>query len=93
MRCLDFRTGEIKWNKLGLGRGWVIVADGQLIALGDHGELFLARATPEKYVEVSRCTVLDRDRLTWSAPVVSGGRLFVRNEDALVALDLTGKEK
>jgi hypothetical protein len=42
---------------------------------------------------VSRCTVLDRDKLTWSAPVVSGGRLFIRNENALVALDLTGKKK
>ncbi len=93
LRCLDFRTGEVKWNKPGLGRGWVIVADGQLIALGDHGELFLAKATPEEYVEVSRCTVLDPDKLTWSAPVVSGGRLFIRNENALVALDLTGKEK
>ena len=93
LRCLDFRTGEARWNKPGLGRGWVIVADGQLIALGDHGELFLAKATPKKYIEVSRCTVLDRDKLTWSAPVVSGGRLFIRNEDALVALDLTGKEK
>jgi hypothetical protein len=59
----------------------------------DHGELFLAKANPEKYVEVSRCTVLDRDKLTWSAPVVSGGRLFIRNENALVALDLTGKKK
>jgi outer membrane protein assembly factor BamB len=93
LRCLDFRTGEVKWNKVGLGRGWVIVADGQLIALGDHGELFLARATPKAYVEVSRCTVLDRDKLTWSAPVVSGGRLFIRNENALVALDLTGKAR
>jgi len=37
--------------------------------------------------------VLDRDKLTWSAPVVSGGRLFIRNENALVALDLAGKEK
>jgi outer membrane protein assembly factor BamB len=93
LRCLDFRTGEVKWDKLGLGRGWVIVADGQLIALGDHGDLFLAKATPKEYAEVSRCTVLDRDKLTWSAPVVSGGRLFIRNENALVALDLTGKEK
>jgi outer membrane protein assembly factor BamB len=91
--CLDFRTGEVKWDKTGLGRGWVIVADGHLIALGDHGELFFAKATPKEYAEVSRCDVLDKDKLTWSAPVVSGGRLYVRNEDALVALDLTGKEK
>jgi outer membrane protein assembly factor BamB len=91
--CLDFRTGELKWNKPGLGRGWVIVANGQLIARGDHGELFLAKATPKEYIEVSQCTVLDPDKLTWSAPVVSGGRLFIRNENALVALDLIGKEQ
>jgi outer membrane protein assembly factor BamB len=91
LRCVDFRTGEVKWDKLGLGRGWVIVADGHLIAQGDHGELFLAKASPTKYTEVSRCEVLDRDKLTWSAPVVSGGRLFIRNENALLALDLTGK--
>ena len=93
LRCRDFRTGEAQWDRLGLGRGWVLVAGGQLIALGDHGELFLAKATPRKYVEVSRCTVLGRDQLTWSAPVVSGGRLFIRNENAIVALDLTGKKK
>jgi outer membrane protein assembly factor BamB len=93
LRCLDFRTGEVKWDKPGVGRGWVIVADGHLIAVGDHGELFLAKATPKEYAEVSHCEVLDRDKLTWSAPVVSGGRLFVRNENALVALDLSGKGK
>jgi hypothetical protein len=37
--------------------------------------------------------VLDRDQLTWSAPVVSGGRLFIRNENARVALDLTGTKQ
>jgi hypothetical protein len=92
-RCLDFRTGEAQWDRLGLGRGWVLVAGGQLIALGDHGERFLAKATAQKYVEGSRCTVRDRDQLTGSAPVVSGGRLFIRNENARVALDLTGTKQ
>jgi outer membrane protein assembly factor BamB len=93
LRCVDFRTGEVKWDKIGFGRGWVIIAGGQLIALGDHGELSLAKATPKEYVEVSRCEVLNRDKLTWSAPVVSGGRLFVRNENALVALDVADSGK
>jgi outer membrane protein assembly factor BamB len=93
LRCVDFQTGEVKWDKPGLGKGSVALADGQLIALGDHGELVLAKATPAGYTEVSRCQVFDKSILTWTVPVVSGGRLFVRHENGLVALDLSGKGK
>jgi hypothetical protein len=71
----------------------VVIADGQLIALGDHGELVLAKATPTGYAEVSRFQAFDKGILTWTVPVVSGGRLFVRHENSLVALDLSGKGK
>jgi outer membrane protein assembly factor BamB len=93
LRCIDFETGKVLWDKTGLGRGSLIIADGRLIILSDHGELALAKATPDKYVEVSRCLILDKEKLSWSVPVLSGGRLFVRNENTLVALDLTGKGK
>jgi outer membrane protein assembly factor BamB len=94
LRCVDFETGKVKWDQTGLGKGSVlVVADGRLIALGDHGQLVLARATPEGYSEISRCQVFDKDRLTWTVPVLSGGRLFVRHENGLVALDLTDKGK
>lgn len=88
LRCVDFQTGEVKWDKIGLGRGSLVVADGHLIALGEGGELILAAATPSEYREVSRCQIFPAQTLTWTVPVVSGGRLFVRHENALVALDL-----
>jgi outer membrane protein assembly factor BamB len=93
LRCVDFRTGAVKWDKPGLGRGSLVVADGHLIALGDHGQLLLAKAVPDRYTQVSRCQVFDREMLTWTVPVVSGGRLFVRSENALLALDLGGRGK
>jgi hypothetical protein len=94
LRCVEFETGKVKWDQTGLGKGsLLVVADGRLIALGDHGQLVFARATPEGYSEISRCQVFDKDRLTWTVPVLSGGRLFVRHENALVALDLSGKGK
>jgi hypothetical protein len=91
LRCVDFETGDVKWDRLGLGRGSLVIADGHLILLGEHGELVLARATPTAYTEVSRCQILDPETLTWTAPVVSGGRLFVRHENALLALDVSGQ--
>jgi outer membrane protein assembly factor BamB len=93
LRCVDFETGKIKWDKIGVGKGSLVVADGHLIVLSDHGELVLANATPEKFTEVSRCQVFDKEKLTWTVPVLSGGRLFVRHENGLVALDLAGAGK
>jgi outer membrane protein assembly factor BamB len=93
LRCVDFKTGRIQWDKVGVGKGSLVIADGQLIILGDHGQLVLARATPDKYTEVSRCQVFDKDTLTWTVPVVSGGRLFVRSQYSLLALDVGAKAK
>src|SRR5262249_24099504 len=93
LRCVDFKTGKVRWDKNGLGKGTVVIADGQLIVLGDHGELVLAKATPEQYIEISRCRVLDKEKLSWIVPVVSNGRLYVRNEYTLKAFDLRGTGK
>jgi outer membrane protein assembly factor BamB len=91
LRCVDFKTGEVKWDQADLGRGTALVADGQLIVLGDKGQLILARASADGYHEISRCQVFDRNTLTWTVPVVSGGRLFVRSEYALKTYDVSGK--
>ena len=88
LRCVDFETGKVQWDKIGLGRGSLVLADGQLILLGEDGDLVLARATPAGYTEVNRCRLFEPGTLTWTTPVVSGGRLFVRHENALLALDL-----
>jgi hypothetical protein len=42
--------------------------------------------TPEGYQESGRITPLGGQ--SWTAPIVSGGKLFVRNKTGLVCLDL-----
>jgi outer membrane protein assembly factor BamB len=91
LRCLDLSTGRVKWDKAGLGRASLIVADGHLIILGDDGQLVLARPDPGAYTEVSRCQVFDPGTLTLTVPVASGGRLFIRAENTLLALELRGQ--
>jgi outer membrane protein assembly factor BamB len=88
LRCVDFATGKLVWDKLGFGRGSLTIADGNLVLLGDHGQLALAKASPKGFSEISRKQLFDEKILTWTVPVVSGGRLFVRHENELVALDL-----
>jgi outer membrane protein assembly factor BamB len=93
LRCVDFQTGNIRWDKTGLGRGSVVVADAHLILLGDDGQLVLANADPANYQEICRCQVFEPGTLTWIVPVLSDGRLFVRSQYALVALDLASRRK
>jgi outer membrane protein assembly factor BamB len=93
LRCVDFQTGKVKWDKTGLGRGTLLVANDNLIILGDHGQLVLAKATPAAYTQVSRCQVFNEETLTWTVPVLSNGRLFIRSQDSLLAIDLRGSAK
>ena len=93
-RSIDFLSGEENWstgaaksrrggdqgeNGPHVGHATVIVADDKLILLNDTGELILARATPARYVELGRVTVLGGE-IGWTQPALHRGRLFVRNQ-------------
>ena len=88
LRCVDVQTGKVLWDNIGVGMGNVLVADGNLIVLGERGQLVLAKATPTAYSEISRVQAFDEETLTWTAPVLSGGRLFLRHQNGLAAFDL-----
>lgn len=77
LTCLDFSTGEIKWQERGLGCGSLMIADGKLILLGESGTLALAKATPESYQEISRSKFLEGR--CWTVPVLCGKRIYGRN--------------
>lgn len=70
-----------------VGHAAVIAADGKLILLNDTGELILARATAERYVELGRASVLGGE-ICWTQPTLSRGRVFVRNQSRAVCIYL-----
>jgi outer membrane protein assembly factor BamB len=77
LKCLDLRTGEVKWQQPGFGAGNVILAGQHLIALSDDGHLALVEATPAAYREVARFKALDGK--CWTTPALANGRLYVRS--------------
>lgn len=85
LRCVDWATGETKWDQRGTGRGNVLLADGQLIVLTEKGDLLLADASPAAFTEKSRWKALEGT--CWTAPVLANGILYLRNESKLMALD------
>ncbi len=58
LRCVELKTGKVKWEKDRFGCASLLLADGQIVALTEDGDLVLIDATPDGYKEKSRATVL-----------------------------------
>ncbi len=87
--CQDFATGDVKWesNRRAIGNGSLIAADGMLYCLSEKGIAALVAASPEKYQEKGRFTLPQQSEhrkpngKVWTVPVVSGGRLYLRDQE------------
>jgi outer membrane protein assembly factor BamB len=88
LTCMNFHTGEVQWEKHGFDIGSVLLVNDHLIIYGANGLLALAEANPTKYVEKSRFPFSAQKRACWSVPVVSNGRLYVRDQVKLVCFDV-----
>jgi outer membrane protein assembly factor BamB len=86
LKCIVAETGEQKWVHRGYGKGSLILADGLLYILSDQGQIILAEATPAGFQEKGKIKVMEGK--TWTAPVLSHGRLYLRDEDEMIVLDV-----
>lgn len=87
LKCIRAATGEESWAKRGgLGKGSLIFADGRLIVLTESGKLLLLEATADAYRETAAARVLSGR--CWTSPTLADGRLYLRNREELVCLDL-----
>jgi outer membrane protein assembly factor BamB len=92
LTCLDFDTGEVRWQQPGLGQGTLIVAGGKLIVLSESGELVIANALPAAFNEIARARLLHGR--CWVAPALANGRLYVKdNRGELVCVDVRPETK
>jgi outer membrane protein assembly factor BamB len=86
LTCMDFRTGKVAWKERGFEKGSLLIADGHLIVLGEQGLLAIAPATPEGFREKASFP-FSADKC-WTAPVVAGGLLYLRDEKQIACYDL-----
>jgi outer membrane protein assembly factor BamB len=85
LKCVDLKTGTVKWEQAGFGSGNVILAGAKLVALSDDGQVVLAAADPSAYKELGRTKAIAGK--CWSTPALSDGRLFVRSTKEGARLD------
>ncbi len=88
LTCLEFATGKAMWRDRSVGKGSVTYADGHLYLQGENNLVGLAEATPAGYREKGRFEIPDKGQPSWAHPVISDGRLYVRNQDTLLVYDI-----
>lgn len=93
---LDFQTGDVRWDERASGRrapkGSVALADGRLYYRTEDGPVLLIEPSPKEYLERGRFEQPDRsDKPAWAHPVIANGKLYLRDQDMLLAYDVTAK--
>jgi hypothetical protein len=100
-RCVEFATGRLMWNRderwrphSGLqpsvyGRGSAILADDRLFVLGEGGKLGLFTLNTQRAEELCAWQVPQLHYPCWTAPVLARKRLYLRDENQLICLDVS----
>jgi len=88
LTAMRFDTGDVAWRDRSVGKGSVVFADDRLYLFSEQGVVGLAEASPDGYREHGRFTIETGRLPTWSHPVVSGGKLFIRDQDSIYAYNV-----
>lgn len=86
LRCVELKTGVVRWSQDHFGAGTVLLAGGKLLVLTEKGELLIAPASPDGFKPSSRAQVLPFESRAY--PAVSDGFFYARSKDKLICADL-----
>jgi outer membrane protein assembly factor BamB len=91
LTAMHFDTGKVAWRDRSIGKGSLVYADERLYAYSEQGVVGLVEPTPQGYREHGRFRISTGRLPTWAHPVVSGGKLFIRDQDTLYAYDVAAR--
>lgn len=96
LRCIDLASGELKWSVGGFGRGSCVLVGTNLLVITERGELVLAEANTNSYVELGRFQAIpdfhtDFNKC-WNVLSVSDGQVYVRSTAYAARYDLAVPE-
>jgi outer membrane protein assembly factor BamB len=86
LACLDLKTGKRVWKKGRYGFGQLLLVGDTLLIQAENGVIHLVRATPQGPTPLAKMPALSGR--AWNEPVVSHGRLLVRNPAEAVCYEL-----
>lgn len=91
LTAMKFLTGEVTWRDRSVGKGSVIYAEGHLYCQGENGAIGLVEVSPDSYKEKSRFQIARGEFPMWTLPVISNGRLYIRDQDTLYSYNVKAR--
>jgi outer membrane protein assembly factor BamB len=91
---VEMATGKIAWGperNEGRDSAAIAYADGRIYFRYQDGLMILVEATPEGYREHGSFAIPDVEKPSWPHPVISGGKLYLREQDTLYAYDIRAR--
>jgi outer membrane protein assembly factor BamB len=89
--CLDVESGEASWGPekgAGHGSAGLIYVDGHIIYRWQSGHLGLVEASEGGYKLKGSFMPKHQEKESWAHPVISGGKLYLREQDKLMCYGL-----
>jgi outer membrane protein assembly factor BamB len=89
--CVNMKTGEFAWQPgrgPGSGSAAIVYADGDLYFRYQNGVMALIEATPQRYNLKGEFTIASRRGESWPHPVISDGKLYLRDQEVLLCYDV-----
>ena len=98
-KCQNLLTGEAKWESEKLNQtGSLTFAGGRLYIYGQNdGTVVLVEPSTKEWVETGRFKIPETTKIErqsgkiWTHPVVSNGKLFLRDFDLVFCFDVSSK--
>lgn len=91
LKCIEMRTGQVKWAAPGFGRGGLLMVGDYLMALTEKCDLVLAQVNTNAYVEVGRFRALPAfntdNNKCWNVPAIADGKAYLRSTSWGAAYD------
>ncbi len=106
LRGVRIETGEILWSSnqavtgerpQGSETGFIVKHEDKFVIFNELGQLIFCKLSPAGYQELSRTMVLKPTnnafgrQVLWCAPAFANQRMYVRNDEECVCIDLAAK--
>ena len=88
LTAMRLKDGSVAWRDRSVGKGSLIFADGRLYLYSEDGVVGLASAAPDGYHEHGRFRIEAGSLPTWSHPIITNGRLILRDQDNVYAYNV-----
>jgi outer membrane protein assembly factor BamB len=91
LHCVDLSTGKSLWKRSLVGKYHASLLSGsndRLLLLSDFGRLALLEPDLKGYRELCWSMVCGH---SWAHPALSDGRLYIRDDESLICVELAAK--